>query len=103
MEGSMFTEILAAVLVFTGVIVSLVVGLMFASRKLQPSGKMKIDVNDGTRVLEVDPGDTLLSALSTESVFLPSACGGGGTCATGATTGAPAATRGVGRRRRDLS
>ena len=70
-----------SVIVFTGVILFLVIGLMIASRKLQPGGMIKIDINDGKKVIEVDPGVTLLTALSSESVFLPSACGGGGTCA----------------------
>jgi len=71
----------ASVAVFTGVILFLVIGLMIASRKLQPAGTVKIDINDGKKVLEVEPGVNLLSALSGEGVFLPSACGGGGTCA----------------------
>ncbi|MCB1069940.1 MAG: NADH:ubiquinone reductase (Na(+)-transporting) subunit F [Verrucomicrobia bacterium] len=71
----------ASVAVFTGVILSLVVGLMLASRKLQPQGAVTIDINDGKKKLEVQPGSTLLSALSSSSVYLPSACGGGGTCA----------------------
>ena len=68
----------ASVAVFTGVILSLVVGLMLASRKLQPQGAVTIDINDGKKKLEVQPGSTLLSALSSSSVYLPSACGGGG-------------------------
>jgi len=76
-----FLYVGAGVVVFTGVILTLVIGLMVASKKLQPAGTIKIDINDGKKVLEVQPGVTLLSALSTQSVFLPSACGGGGTCA----------------------
>ena len=75
------TYVAASVVVFTGVILTLVIGLMIASRKLQPAGTIKIDINDGKKILEVEPGVTLLSALSTQNVFLPSACGGGGTCA----------------------
>ena len=79
--SSMLVEILMSVLVFTGVILILVAGLAAASRRLQPSGVVKIDINDGAQVLEVQPGTTLLSVLADRSVFLPSACGGGGTCA----------------------
>jgi len=76
-----FVYVGAGVIVFTSVILTLVIGLMIASKKLQPAGTIKIDINDGKKVLEVQPGVTLLSALSTQNVFLPSACGGGGTCA----------------------
>ena len=81
MESSILIEVLTAVVVFTGVIVSLVFGLMMAGKSLQPAGKITIDVNGGNRTIEVDPGTNLLSALAEQSVFLPSACGGGGTCA----------------------
>lgn len=71
----------ASVTIFTGVIVLLVIGLMFASSRLQPSGKVSIEINDGSKILESQPGTTLLAALAADSIFLPSACGGGGTCA----------------------
>jgi Na+-transporting NADH:ubiquinone oxidoreductase subunit F len=74
-------EILISITVFTGVILLLVVGLMAASRKLSPGGVVKLDLNDGAKVYEIAPGTSLLSALADQSVFLPSACGGGGTCA----------------------
>lgn len=54
--------------------------LLFVKAKLTPSGKVKIDINSGEKVLEVEPGSTLLATLSNEKIFLPSACGGGGTC-----------------------
>lgn len=73
--------VLMSILIFTGVISFLVIGLMFASKHLQPSGTVKIDINEGAKVIEVLPGSTLLSALAADSIFLPSACGGGGTCA----------------------
>jgi len=75
------TLILMSVIVFTGVILSLVLGIMFASKKLSPGGVVRIDINDGKKILEVEPGSNLLSILAEDSVFLPSACGGGGTCA----------------------
>lgn len=76
----MLTTILA-ILVFTGIILAMVIGLNAVSAALSPGGTVKIDINDGKKVLEVEPGATLLSVLANESVFLPSACGGGGTCA----------------------
>jgi Na+-transporting NADH:ubiquinone oxidoreductase subunit F len=56
-------------------------GLIVAKKKLLPQGEVSISINDGEKVLNISPGATLLGALSTQSVFLPSACGGGGTCA----------------------
>ena len=41
---------------------------------------MVIDINDGEKTLEVDGGGTLLGTLGSNGIFLPSACGGGGTC-----------------------
>jgi len=54
--------------------------LLYAKKKLTPSGSVKLDINDGKRVLEVEPGGTVLNTLSNNKIFLPSACGGGGTC-----------------------
>ncbi len=65
---------------FLLVIMLLVGMLLFVKAKLSPSGKIKIDINDGERVIEVDGGGTLLATLGNAGIFLPSACGGGGTC-----------------------
>ena len=65
---------------FLLVVLTLVSMLLFVKAKLAPSGKITIDINDGERILEVDGGSTLLSTLSNNRIFLPSACGGGGTC-----------------------
>jgi Na+-transporting NADH:ubiquinone oxidoreductase subunit F len=65
--------------VFTALILGLTAALLVAKKQLVAEGNVKIGVN-GERTLEVPPGQTLLSALSAEKVFLPSACGGGGTC-----------------------
>ncbi len=72
--------ILASIVVFLLIILMLVAGLLFARKKLTPQGKVKITIND-EKEMEVDPGSTLLSTLSNEDIYLPSACGGGGTCA----------------------
>ncbi|MEJ6776905.1 MAG: NADH:ubiquinone reductase (Na(+)-transporting) subunit F [Crocinitomicaceae bacterium] len=66
--------------VFLIVVLILVSMLLFVKAKLSPSGKITIDINDGEKIIEVDGGDTLLSTLSNNGIFLPSACGGGGTC-----------------------
>ena len=71
--------ILSSIVVFLLVIFTLVGLLLFVKAKLSPSGKIKIMIN-GEKELSVDGGGTLLSVLSNEGIFLPSACGGGGTC-----------------------
>jgi Na+-transporting NADH:ubiquinone oxidoreductase subunit F len=71
-----------AAIAFTAVILLLTFGLILAQSKLMPQGDVKIIVNgDEGKPLVVKPGTSLLSTLSDENVFLPSACGGGGTCA----------------------
>ncbi len=73
---------LTSVIVFSAVILLLVLILTFAESKLLPQGAVKILINQNKdKSLAVNPGGTLLSALSAESIFIPSACGGGGTCA----------------------
>lgn len=76
----MTTTIFATIAVFMVVTLLLVSVLLFAKAKLSPSGKVKITIN-GEKTIETDAGSTLLSTLSNEQIFLPSACGGGGTCA----------------------
>ncbi len=77
-----FTTLGFAVLVFVSVIMALSFMLISARKKLVPQGDVKIIVNGDTEnPLLVSPGSSLLSALSDKHVFLPSACGGGGTCA----------------------
>ena len=57
----------------------LVTMLLFAKAKLLPSGPVKLVIN-GEKDVEVNSGDTLLTTLGNNKIFLPSACGGGGTC-----------------------
>ncbi len=76
----MLLFVIASAAVFTGVIVLLVVLLSMISARLSPGGSVKIDVNDGKKSVETEPGQSLLSALVGAHVFVPSACGGGGTC-----------------------
>jgi len=71
--------ILLSIVVFLGVILLLVAMLLYAKTKLTPKGRVKIIINE-EKEIEVNPGSTLLSTLSQEKLFLPSACGGGGTC-----------------------
>ncbi|MCE1201230.1 MAG: NADH:ubiquinone reductase (Na(+)-transporting) subunit F [Bacteroidia bacterium] len=74
------TVVIVSIIFFLTVILLLVGLLLYARKKLTPQGKVKIIIND-EKELEVDPGSTLLSTLSANKIFLPSACGGGGTCA----------------------
>ena len=71
--------IISSVLVFLIVVLFLVGILLYIKAKLSPSGKITIKIN-GEKEIIVDGGSTLLSTLSSNGIFLPSACGGGGTC-----------------------
>jgi len=78
----MIEQIFLSIVVFTGIVLFLVLILNFAEGRLLPQGDVSIQINgDAEKSINVRPGSTLLNALSGESVFLPSACGGGGTCA----------------------
>jgi Na+-transporting NADH:ubiquinone oxidoreductase subunit F len=72
------TIILLSIAVFLFIILALVLILLYAKKKLTPSGNVKLKVND--KEFTVEPGQTILSALSGQGVYLPSACGGQGTC-----------------------
>lgn len=72
--------IVVSIAMFLLVILILVSILLYAKKKLIPSGSVNVDINKGDTVLEVDQGQTLLSALTNNKIFLPSACGGGGSC-----------------------
>jgi len=75
------TTIITSIAVFLLVILLLVSILLYAKAKLTPPGKLKININNGERELEVEGGGSLLATLGDNKIFLPSACGGGGTCA----------------------
>jgi len=74
--------IFGSILVFLALILGLTGILLYAKAKLIPSGDVQIFVNgDESKPMLASPGITLLNALSADNIFLPSACGGGGTCA----------------------
>ena len=74
--------LISSVIIFTLVILVLAVLLLFARKKLIPQGDVRLVVNgDVDNPIITQPGSSLLTALSTKNIFLPSACGGGGTCA----------------------
>ncbi len=72
---------LLSILIFTGVILILVTVLLFVEAKVTTQGEHEICIN-GNRdeALKVSGSPTLLSALSSNGIFLPSACGGSGSC-----------------------
>ena len=73
--------VLAGVATFTGVVIALVVVLMAARSRLVASGDVKILINgDPDKALTTAAGSTLLSTLADNQIFIPSACGGQGTC-----------------------
>jgi Na+-transporting NADH:ubiquinone oxidoreductase subunit F len=71
--------VIATVAAFLLITLLLVTLLLFVKQKLSPSGPVTIMIN-GEREIEVASGETLLSTLGSNKIFLPSACGGGGTC-----------------------
>ena len=75
----MFELITYSILAFLALILIMVFMLLFAKSKLVNSGAVKIKIN-GENEIEVNGGNTLLTTLSNSKIFLPSACGGGGTC-----------------------
>ena len=76
----MTSTIFAAVLLIVVVTLILVALLLFVKAKITPSGTVKIDINNGKKELDVTPGNSLMSTLANEKIFLPSACGGKANC-----------------------
>ena len=77
----MFTTIAVGVASFTIVILGLVLILMAARAKLVQSGEVTFLINGAPeKALETPAGSTLLNTLSNNHIFVPSACGGQGTC-----------------------
>ena len=72
--------VMASALVFLALTLLLVIILLVAKHYLVPSGKVKININNGTKELEVSSGNTLLNTLHENGVMLSSACGGKGSC-----------------------
>ena len=68
-----------SIAIFLGIILVLVIVLLVAKNYLSPSGPVKVTLN-GEKEIEVASGGSLLGSLSAEGVFLPSACGGKGSC-----------------------
>ena len=79
LAASMSGVVIATIVAFLVLTLLLVGLLLFTKQKLSPSGPVKITIN-GEKEVEVASGGTLLSTLGNNKIFLPSACGGGGTC-----------------------
>jgi Na+-transporting NADH:ubiquinone oxidoreductase subunit F len=72
-------EIILGILIFTGIVIALVFVIIGAKSKLVASGDLEVLINDEKRI-HVPVGSKLLTALADNGLFVPSACGGGGTC-----------------------
>ena len=73
------TTIILSIIVFLGIVLLLVALLLWVRNKLMPKGEVKITINDD-KVLTVPTGNTLIATLAEQKVYLPSACGGKGSC-----------------------
>ncbi|MDD5733832.1 MAG: 2Fe-2S iron-sulfur cluster-binding protein, partial [Bacteroidales bacterium] len=76
---TIFQFLLLTIAVILTVTLVLVAVLLYAKARLSPGGKVTIKVN-GEKTLEVEPGNNLLTTLAQHKIYLPSACGGSGTC-----------------------
>lgn len=77
--SQMGATLIAGIGIFLAITLLLVIVLLVAKRYLVSTGKVTVTINDDKKV-EVETGGPLLSALATQNVFLPSACGGKGSC-----------------------
>ena len=77
--GSVIFVIISSILAFLVIVLVLVSALLYARARLTAVGQVKININN-EKEITVNPGSSLLSTLSDNGIFLPSACGGGGTC-----------------------
>lgn len=72
---------LISMLIFSGVVLTLVIVLLFVESKVTSKGSHNILINNNTdKAIKVAGNPSLLSALSGQDIFLPSACGGSGSC-----------------------
>ena len=76
----MTQTIIASIAVIVIVTLILVALLLFVKDKITPKGTVQIAINDGKKVLDVAPGDSLMNTLASQKIFLPSACGGKANC-----------------------
>jgi len=79
LDASLSIVVIVSIAVFLTVILVLVSVLLYAKKKLTPQGEVNFVINEEKEMV-VDPGETVLTTLTNNEIFLPSACGGGGTC-----------------------
>ena len=72
-------EIFFSIIVFTGILLLLAMLILWVRARLVPQGDITITVN-GEKELKAPAGGRLLGTLADAGIFVPSACGGGGTC-----------------------
>ena len=72
--------LLPSILVLAGIFLGLAGALSLAEKLLVDYGVCQVDINAGQRAFKAEGGQTLLSALAGVQVFIPSACGGRGSC-----------------------
>lgn len=77
---TMYTTVWTALLIFLAVTLVLVAILLVAKRFLVSSGSVSVEINNDEKI-KIETGGSLLSALADKNIFLPSACGGKGSCA----------------------
>src|SRR3989338_7241484 len=77
----LFFYVLTSTAVFTAIIVFLVAIIILIKLKVIKPGDCKILINDDPKPIVTAAGGSLLSTLANNKIFVPSACGGGGTCA----------------------
>ena len=80
MDSNLIRLILVAAVAILILMLLLVTVLLIVKIKLTPGGTVEININDGSKKLDVTPGSSLLATLANEKIFLPSACGGKGSC-----------------------
>ena len=82
--------VLAGVIAFTAIVLLLVAIILSAKALLVPSGAVTISINgDASKAVSVPSGGKLLQTLANVNIFVPSACGGGGTYFSGFPTPLP--------------
>ncbi|MGL6227297.1 MAG: NADH:ubiquinone reductase (Na(+)-transporting) subunit F [Thermoguttaceae bacterium] len=81
MSSEQINTIIAGIIAFPAIILVLVLVILWAQKILVSSGDVKIEINGDTeKALTVSAGGKLLGVLANQGIFIPSACGGGGTC-----------------------
>lgn len=77
----MLISVLSAIAFLTVLTLILAAALLFAERRILNYGPCTLDINEGSKTLVVSGGSSLLSSLAENDIFIPSACGGRGSCA----------------------